>query len=219
LVGIPDLLQKEVGGYVPGDIKSGAGQEGGDEDGDGKPKLHYAVQLTLYVDILERLGLSAGRRGFRKLCATRLYGSTLLAVADVASTEEFFGAGRVGPAEMPSSFGAASFAGSVILHGLVLVPFFVAGRHGFQALRGGAEFIPVEVVERGNGAPATAPKGASAKPRQQASEQSPAGAAQNADESSVSQGRTGGGEADALTAKLEPPGGQGSPRAQTDNDR
>jgi hypothetical protein len=29
LIGIPDLLRKEIGGYVPGDIKSGAGEEGG----------------------------------------------------------------------------------------------------------------------------------------------------------------------------------------------
>lgn len=64
LLGMPDLLRKEMGGYVPGDIKSGAGEEGGSEDGDGKPKLHYAVQLALYIDILERLGLSAGRRAF-----------------------------------------------------------------------------------------------------------------------------------------------------------
>jgi predicted RecB family nuclease len=64
LLGRPDLLRKEAGGYVPGDIKSGRGEEGGDDDHDGKPKLHYAVQLALYVDILERLNLSAGRRGF-----------------------------------------------------------------------------------------------------------------------------------------------------------
>jgi predicted RecB family nuclease len=64
LLGIPDLLRNEAGGYVPGDIKSGAGEEGGGEDSDGKPKLHYAVQLGLYVDILERLQLSAGRRAF-----------------------------------------------------------------------------------------------------------------------------------------------------------
>jgi hypothetical protein len=38
LLGIPDLLRKEAGGYVAGDIKSGAGEEsGGDEEG-GKPK-------------------------------------------------------------------------------------------------------------------------------------------------------------------------------------
>jgi predicted RecB family nuclease len=64
LLGVPDLLRKEAGGYIPGDIKSGAGEEGGGDDLDGKPKLHYAVQLALYVDILERLKVSAGRRGF-----------------------------------------------------------------------------------------------------------------------------------------------------------
>lgn len=70
LLGVPDLLRRHGGGYVPIDIKSGRGKEGGgdpDDDGDGnagKPKLHYAVQLALYVDVLERMGLSAGRRGF-----------------------------------------------------------------------------------------------------------------------------------------------------------
>ena len=64
LVGLPDLLRKELGGYVPGDIKSGRGEEGGSDESDGKPKIHYAVQLALYVDVLERLKLSAGRRAF-----------------------------------------------------------------------------------------------------------------------------------------------------------
>lgn len=64
LFGKPDLLRKEVGGYVPGDIKSGRATEGGDEDHGGRPKRHYAVQLGLYVDVLERLNLSAGRRAF-----------------------------------------------------------------------------------------------------------------------------------------------------------
>jgi predicted RecB family nuclease len=64
LVGIPDLLRRETGGYVPGDIKSGAGEEGGGEESDRKPKVHYAVQLALYVDILERLQFSAGRYAF-----------------------------------------------------------------------------------------------------------------------------------------------------------
>lgn len=64
LLGVPDLLRKEPGGYVPGDIKSGAGLEGGEDDMDGKPKLHYAVQLALYVDVLERLEVSAGRHAF-----------------------------------------------------------------------------------------------------------------------------------------------------------
>lgn len=62
LLGDPDLLRWEGNGYVPGDIKSGAGEEGDEENG--KPKTHYAVQLGLYVDILERKGISAARRGF-----------------------------------------------------------------------------------------------------------------------------------------------------------
>ncbi len=64
LLGDPDLLRKEGNGYVAGDIKSGAGEESRDEDSETKPKKHYAVQLALYTDILERLGRSAGRRGF-----------------------------------------------------------------------------------------------------------------------------------------------------------
>lgn len=64
LLGDPDLLRKDGGGYIAGDIKSGAGEESGGDDGEGKPKTHYAVQLALYTDILEQLGRSPGRRGF-----------------------------------------------------------------------------------------------------------------------------------------------------------
>jgi uncharacterized protein len=64
LLGMPDLLRREPGGYVPGDIKSGRGEEGGGDESDGKLKVHYAVQLALYVDILEHLKSSAGRRAF-----------------------------------------------------------------------------------------------------------------------------------------------------------
>ncbi len=64
LLGEPDLLRKEGKGYVAGDIKSGAGEEGVSEEHDGKPKIHYAVQLALYTDILERLGHSNGRTPF-----------------------------------------------------------------------------------------------------------------------------------------------------------
>jgi len=62
LLGIPDLLRRTGTGYVAGDIKSGAGEEG-DED---QPKLkkHYGVQVALYTDILERKSLSAGRNPF-----------------------------------------------------------------------------------------------------------------------------------------------------------
>ena len=62
LLGIPDLLRREGGGYLAGDIKSGAGAEGSEDLA--RPKKHYAVQLALYTDILERTGLSAGRKGF-----------------------------------------------------------------------------------------------------------------------------------------------------------
>ncbi len=62
LVGEPDLLRFEGSGYVPGDIKSGAGEEGPDDHR--SLKLHYAMQLALYVDVLQRAGVSAGRRGF-----------------------------------------------------------------------------------------------------------------------------------------------------------
>ena len=62
LLGDPDLLRKEGDGYIAGDVKSGSGEEGPEDDS--KPKKHYAVQLGLYTDILERKRLSAGRRAF-----------------------------------------------------------------------------------------------------------------------------------------------------------
>jgi predicted RecB family nuclease len=64
LLGEPDLIRKEGSGYVAGDIKSGAGFEGMSDENDGKPKKHYAVQLGLYTDILDKLGLSAGNIPF-----------------------------------------------------------------------------------------------------------------------------------------------------------
>jgi len=64
LVGEPDLLRREGLGYVAGDIKSGAGLEGANEDSDGRPKKHYAAQLALYTEILEGIGVSAGRTPF-----------------------------------------------------------------------------------------------------------------------------------------------------------
>nr|VFK19446.1 MAG: RecB family nuclease, putative, TM0106 family [Candidatus Kentron sp. LFY] len=62
LLGYPDLLRKSNDGYIAGDIKSGAGEEG-DENGR-KPKKHYGVQLSLYTDILARCGMGASRRSF-----------------------------------------------------------------------------------------------------------------------------------------------------------
>jgi uncharacterized protein len=64
LLGEPDLIRKEGGRFVAGDIKSGAGFQGMTEDNAGKPKKHYAVQLALYTDILDKLGLSAGHSPF-----------------------------------------------------------------------------------------------------------------------------------------------------------
>ena len=59
MFGIPDLLKRlDDCLYVPIEIKSGRGFEGVDEEkGDaGKPKKHYAVQLALYSDLLNKLG-------------------------------------------------------------------------------------------------------------------------------------------------------------------
>lgn len=64
LVGEPDLLRLENDKYIPGDIKSGVGDEEGSPGGERRPKTSYGVQLALYVDVLERKGLSAGRRAF-----------------------------------------------------------------------------------------------------------------------------------------------------------
>ena len=64
LLGEPDILRKQNSGYVAGDIKSGAGEEGTSDLEEGKPKKHYAVQLALYTDILEKLKLSSGRTPF-----------------------------------------------------------------------------------------------------------------------------------------------------------
>ena len=66
LLGIPDLLKLlPDGSYMAIDIKSGAGFEGADEEtGDeGKPKLHYAVQLCLYNELLNKLGFANHKNG------------------------------------------------------------------------------------------------------------------------------------------------------------
>jgi len=66
LLGIPDLLKKLPDDtYFPMDIKSGSGFEGtNEEEGEaGKPKKHYALQLCLYNDLLNKLGFAAHRKG------------------------------------------------------------------------------------------------------------------------------------------------------------
>ncbi|MGC9323935.1 MAG: TM0106 family RecB-like putative nuclease [Desulfomonilia bacterium] len=64
LLGEPDILRRSGAGYVAGDIKSGSGDEGSGGDEEGRLKTHYAVQLSLYTDILERHGLSPIKRPF-----------------------------------------------------------------------------------------------------------------------------------------------------------
>lgn len=64
LVGEPDLLElQENGEYLAVDIKSGMGLEGEDDENEGKPKKHYALQLALYTDALNRLGHATHHRG------------------------------------------------------------------------------------------------------------------------------------------------------------
>lgn len=64
LLGEPDLLRLERGGYVAIDIKSGAGREGADPENEGRLRKEYGVQLALYTDILIRMGLAGGRYGY-----------------------------------------------------------------------------------------------------------------------------------------------------------
>jgi uncharacterized protein len=64
LLGEPDLLRFEQGGYVAIDIKSGAGREGSEGEDEGRLRREYGVQLALYTDLLTRMGLAAGRHGY-----------------------------------------------------------------------------------------------------------------------------------------------------------
>jgi len=64
LLGDPDLLRLEGSSYIAGDIKSGAGEEGGEDEDSRKPKVHYAVQLAVYTDILNQQRQSDQRRAF-----------------------------------------------------------------------------------------------------------------------------------------------------------
>jgi hypothetical protein len=60
LIGEPDLLEWTGNGYIPGDIKSGSGFEG--DENEGRFKKHYAFQRAHYVFFLERIGLAAPDR-------------------------------------------------------------------------------------------------------------------------------------------------------------
>jgi len=66
IVGIPDLLKLTSDSqYIPVDIKSGMGREGVDEalGDEGRLKEHYAIQLALYSDALNKLGFENKKKG------------------------------------------------------------------------------------------------------------------------------------------------------------
>lgn len=63
LFGIPDLLHWDGTEYYPIEIKSGSAEEGADDATPGRLKKHYAVQLALYSEILQRRGLQNSSRG------------------------------------------------------------------------------------------------------------------------------------------------------------
>jgi hypothetical protein len=93
----------------------------------------------------------------------------------------------------------AGFAGSVLLHSLVLSALFVAGQQGLQAARGGATFIPVEVWVAGNGSPAPGPQ---ASHQRQIARDVPAGPTPTGTPSAAAIPSESP-EADGLTAKLQ----------------
>jgi len=66
LLGIPDIIRLQPdGNYLPIEIKSGKGFEGAFDESEesGKPKKTYAVQLALYVELLQMLGYPQNGRG------------------------------------------------------------------------------------------------------------------------------------------------------------
>ena len=63
MIGIPDLLQKTTGGeYVPIDIKSGRGYKSAGNN-DEKLKEKYALQLCMYIELLQKLGFTRQNYG------------------------------------------------------------------------------------------------------------------------------------------------------------
>jgi uncharacterized protein len=60
LLGRPDLIRRDGDGYIAGDIKLCAGEDGTP----GVPRLRYAVQVCLYSDILERIDRLSRPYGF-----------------------------------------------------------------------------------------------------------------------------------------------------------
>lgn len=59
LLGRPDVLQRSDGGWVAGDVKSGAA-----EDRAGRPRTEYLAQVGLYANVVRKMGLGDGRVAF-----------------------------------------------------------------------------------------------------------------------------------------------------------
>jgi len=63
MIGIPDLLQKTAGGeYIPIDIKSGRGYKSAGNN-DEKLKEKYALQLCMYIELLQKMGFTRQNYG------------------------------------------------------------------------------------------------------------------------------------------------------------
>ena len=60
--------------------------------------------------------------------------------------EDFLDAALVGPRAAGSPYRAAGFAGSAILHGVVLFLLLAMAEHGMQTARGGLLYVPVEIA-------------------------------------------------------------------------
>ncbi len=63
-LGEPDLLRLEAGGYVAIDIASGTAWECAAGEEEEMSRIRHGVRLAQYTDILEQMGLSAGRYGY-----------------------------------------------------------------------------------------------------------------------------------------------------------
>jgi len=122
-------------------------------------------------------------------------------MSTIEGSEESFGTSLVGPRDAPGVGWAAGFAASVILHGLALALLFVAGQHGLQVLPGGVRFIPVEVVEVGDDAPARL--GTPVQAQQQVGRRLPSDATPVDAAPVASQPLPGEPEADPLETKLQ----------------
>jgi predicted RecB family nuclease len=81
LLGMPDLLRKESEGYVPGDIKSGRGKEGGSDENDGN-YFYSKYERTIYRKLQQKYpGICTPEdieRLFEPSRAVDLYGDVVL---------------------------------------------------------------------------------------------------------------------------------------------